>query len=766
MTTVPSSTAAGRQHPGSLDAAGASRERAERWRRTLLPVLERLDSPLLTHAERVRMAVENSARHFVKAKSERQVRRMIAEVLRRDGGAKQWDRLDLYLEKNPPRITAPLVSPAGDAGFDDLRLSAAGFKDQGKPSAEEEAAFLLAAWECHQRQVLNGVSPKRSKAQLLDYLWRWMPWLSSTRRGLTDKISRKFAHYEQGHGEVVSLLDGRAARAGEQRAPAFNPEHTDRLIWHAAKNCGGRVAQAMEDLQHRAEELGLPAEMVEFLLRNQRAGGYVNRRLLDAVRPEVEMLRPYLLGQKAIDDVTVPLQRTYDKLRSMSVVNADDFTMPVYFWLKDKEGNVATDEKGIPLLTRGQLLLFIDVRSLRILHFTLIPERNYDALSIRTGMVHVCREHGVPEVWYFERGIWERSHAVKGVAPAGWEIARSSEEMKFGWEQLGAKFVHAIRARSKPIEKIGDLLQRLMEGEPGYCGRDERRDCPEETKRAKLAVQGRREHPAKHFRSFEEWAQRLEDLVERYNAKPQFGRLAGISPDQAFEKYWPHADKPDDKPERLDGICYHLGAHYVRRCEVKGGGPGNKKTQASGITFEFGKRTFAYWDENLSEWRGREVLAWFNPEQPEFIAVTEPKDRAGFSARFIARHNPTDFMATLDPESPESPAHRHEVAKQKGFNSYPKARFTTLKAKFTQTFRKVAPDLNTALMAANLAKGASEHATAKREEDSAVRRIQEKARRLNMSPTELRDYSEDTEAALDRRLRARRAAHKEMETES
>ena len=67
-------------------------------------------------------------------------------------------------------------------------------------------------------------------------------------------------------------------------------------------------------------------------------------------------------------------------------------------------------------------------------------------------------------------------------------------------------------------------------------------------------------------------------------------------------------------------------------------------------------------------------------------------------------------------------------------------------------------------MAAALEKGASEHVAAIREEDSAVRRIQDKARRLNMSPAELRDYSPQTEALLERRLRARRAA--ELETEN
>ncbi len=735
---------------GFAEVAGRSRERAERWRRTLQPVLERVDSPLLSRSELEQIAVNNSARHFGSAKSARHIRRMMAEVMQRDGGREAWGSVDLYLEKSPARISAAPLLPSENE-FAELAGVPAGFENSSAPNAQEEAAFLRRAWTCRQQMIMRGTPPKRAKAELLEFLWARMPWLSTTRRGLADKIARKFRHYELAHGESVSLLDGRARRGGESRAEGFKQEHLDHIVWHAARNCGGRVAQAVEDLIARGEEFGLPADLTEFLLTNRGAGSYVNRRLLDAVRPEVEMLQPYLLGRKALDDATAPLRRTYDRLRSMTVVNADDFTMPVYCWLKDAAGNAVTDAKGKPIITRGQVLMFIDVCSLKIINWVLIPDRNYTSLQIRTCMNMVCRSHGIPAVWYFERGIWKNSNAVKQIAPANWRVARSAQECEFGWEQLGSRFIHAKRARTKPVEKLGDLVQRLMEGEPGYCGRDERRDCPEETKLAKLAVAAGRAHPSKHFLSFDQWEVRLGQIIERYNTKPQEGRLDGKTPDETFEAKWPH----DDPPTPLGPTCWHLGAHYTRRFPV----------DERGITFKVGKQRFAYWEESLSNLRGREVIAWFNPETPEFIAVTDTNDAMGKTARFVSRVEDVDFLAALEKDSPQAESYRRSVEKQIGFNAYPKARFHTLKAKFDQSFRTVVTDRNTAAMAGALQRGGKAKAEAVREENTAVHRIQDKARRLGMELAGLRDYSEQTEAGLDRRLRARRNHEKAEPTE-
>src|SRR5690606_9905887 len=130
----------------------------------------------------------------------------------------------------------------------------------------------------------------------------------------------------------------------------------------------------------------------------------------------------------------------------------------------------------------------------------------------------------------------------------------------------------------KPVERVGGLLQDLMHGLRGYCGRDERRDCPQATKQAMDEVKARQvNHPGELFFSFEEWNTELARLIDQYNATSQDGQvLAGLSPDEAFEKNWPH----NDPPSRIDANCWHLVAHYVRPVNVT----------VNGISFYIGGR--------------------------------------------------------------------------------------------------------------------------------------------------------------------------------
>jgi hypothetical protein len=653
---------------------------------------------------------------------------MIAEAQRRDDGAHKWDRPELFLEKR--HILSS--NHAALSGFDDLLDAQASFGTPGQPTAREEAAFLLQAWRSEAAMLLRGTAPKKARANLLQFLWQRASWVSETHEGLRKKITRKFKCCEL-HGSQVALLDGRAARAGEERAAAIPSEYRDQLIYTAAKR-GGRVAQGVDDLLAEAEQLGLPAEFVELLLTMRGPGSQVNRRLMDSVKPEVDALQPYFRGKKSIDDVTASLRRCYDKLHSMTVVTADDFTLNAYFSVPD--GN------GWFTLTRGQVLLFIDVRSQKIIGRALVPERNYDALQIRSGMNTVCREHGIPSVWLFERGIWKRSHIVKGTAPKEWKTARSGEEFKFDWENLGSKFIHATRARSKPAEGVGGLLQNLMDGCRGACGRDERRDCPEETKRAKLAVEARREHPDKFFDTFDQWEARLDQFIERYNTRKQHGRLAGKTPDEEFEARWPH----NDPPTRLDSQSWHLGAHWVREMEVG----------RDGIAFRHGKHSFAYFDESISDMRGRSVLVWFDPEMPDMIAVTDLDKK---NCRVVSRHTPIDFLAAHAPyDSAEATHYRGELAKQHGFNSYPKARYKALKAKFEPSFRQVVPSRQTAALAAEMRSQRTDAAAQNDTEGKRRDRIMRLCRETETPPATLNDFSEETEQTLQRRARRRRAS--------
>jgi hypothetical protein len=436
---------------------------------------------------------------------------------------------------------------------------------------------------------------------------------------------------------------------------------------------------------------------------------------------EVRGLMPFFLGKKAIDDGTAHLDRDYSKLTAMQVVSADDFTFPVYFYVPDGDGWFN--------LTRGQCLLMLDVRSWRIIAYSLQPERNYNSLVIRTLMNRVCGDLGIPGVWYFERGTWQNALLVKGNPPAGWENALSWPEAKIGWENLGVKFRHAIRARTKPVERVGGLLQNLMHGLRGYCGRDERRDCPEVTKRAMQEVQFRRvNHPGELFFSFDEWNGQLGQLIDSYNASSQDGKiLQGLSPDEAFEKFWP-ASNP---PSRMDANCWHLVAHYVRPVPVT----------TNGICFRIGQKKFVYRNERTGHDRGKTVLAWFDPASPDFLCVTDANRKNPY---LVERSTEVDFLA-----EPGDPVFERELARAAAHSAYPRARFHTLKAKFAPTFRRNLVDVETAETAQEMQRQRAEKVAEQKQTGAERNRASVSFRRLGMAmPERLRPEQADAARQL------------------
>jgi len=338
-------------------------------------------------------------------------------------------------------------------------------------------------------------------------------------------------------------------------------------------------------------------------------------------------------------------------ISSLQCISGDDFTLNTYFFVPDG--------KGWFQLTRGQVILFIDFRSLRILGWALEPRKSYSSLTIRSLCTHILGEFGVPEILYFERGMWKSATLLKGKTDPF-----DFTEISQGLREFGVKFIHAIRPRTKAVERVGGMFQDIAEAEPGYCGRDERRDAPESLRRQMAEVEARKVHPSKYFYSFNQWNRRLGQLVDQYNTEPQQGHvLAGMSPDQAFEA---HMDKNNPPMQFSAGLRYLL-AHDKRLARVT----------LNGVTLQIGKQKFNYRGREIAHLVGREVLAWFDPENPESIVVTNT-DRT--NPICVARsENPSALESLV---APESGTLGRELARIEGQASYMKTRFNVVKAKF------------------------------------------------------------------------------------
>lgn len=691
-------------------------EDAKKLRAALLPALQRQTSRLLSGADKARMGLEDYKREIGHEITARHWQRLIERTLRRAGMLEDFERLELYLPENPKAKMETQRFTPGESEFADLFALINGCADLGKPTDGERAAIWLAAFEIFD-EAENAKKRKYLRRSLVKFLFRHMPALAENEHTLHVMFNQKFARWIEQGKTVMALQDGRKEKAGVPTAEPIAKPDIDKITWHAAANCGGRVAQAVRDLVGSGSRSSLSQETLEIISRPAASKSYVNRRLMDTVSNDVKQVMPFFLGKQAVDDITASLQRDYSKLASMAVVSADDFTMPVYFYVPDG--------KGWFTLTRGQCLIFLDVRSWRIIGYSLQPERNYNSLVIRTLMNRVCRDWGIPGAWYFERGIWKRSLLVNGRAPAGWNEALSPTEAQTGWESFGVKFVYAKRARTKPIERVGGMLQDLMHGVRGYCGRDERRDCPEQTKRAMDDVQARRvAHPGELFLSFQEWDEQLGRIIEQYNGTSQDGVvLNGLSPDDAFEKFWPESDPP----AKLDERSWHLLAHYVRRARVK----------VNGISFRIGQKQFVYRNERTGKDRGKEVLVWFDPESPEFVSVTDLDRKNPY---LVERAEPVDFLAAKGDEQFE-----RETAKAVAHGSHFRTLYRTLKATFAPTFRRNIIDVQTAATAQEMQQQRERHAAKERERNAARKSFS----RLGIStPRDLRPGQADAAKEL------------------
>jgi hypothetical protein len=104
----------------------------------------------------------------------------------------------------------------------------------------------------------------------------------------------------------------------------------------------------------------------------------------------------------------------------------------------------------------------------------------------------------------------------------------------------------------------------------------------------------------------------------------------------------------------------------------------------NGVTIQIGKQKFNYLGREIAHLVGREVLAWFDPENPESIVVMNP-DRT--NPICVARsQQPGALERLIDPESGTL---GRELARIEDQASHMKTRFNVIKAKFPLPQRRL-----------------------------------------------------------------------------
>jgi hypothetical protein len=686
---------------GDIDAALKLRDALRPW------LMQQHDLGISTGDMEAR-GVADYGRIFGHTITRRYWRELFARTLRRDNGAEDWNRLEVYLPNKPKAREDPsrVVSEALAEEFGEIEHYINACGNPAAPSETEQRGIWTLALEKYASLVNGGMPAKRAARRVRSFLSAKAPFLAPTRDALLKAFDRKRDALEKSAGDPKALRDGR-----ERNGERFDLPENDRdaLIHRAVFYYRGNVAPAWRDLL----ACGFSEPVRQRYFGKAASKSHVPSSIMDSVSSEVEILTVMHQGPRAFDSIKGHVDRSYEGIASLKCMSADDFTMPVYYYVPD--GN------GWFILTRGQILLFTDFRTLRILGWSMQPDRNYSSLTIRSLCTHVFAEHGVPSVLQFERGIWKSSILIKGRDPAPFEFS----EVVQGLREFGIRFIHSIRPRSKTVERIGGLVQDLMEAEPGYCGRNERVDAPESLRKQMAEVEARKVHPSRHFYSYEGWHCRFGEIVNQYNSAPQEGKiLGGLSPDEALAKF---ADA-GDPPMQFGAALRYLLAHDKRQAKVK----------LNGVTLQVGKQKFNYRGEEIAHLVGRDVLTWFDPENPETLVVTDMERRNPIC---VARSNEVSALECVT--EPGSGRLAQELRRVEGQASYMKARFTAVKSKFPMPQRRALADARTVQLGEQFAQEKAKQ----KEKTVRVDRLRSRARKLDI-PSVLVGDDDDSREAL------------------
>jgi hypothetical protein len=485
------------------EIAQSNLDHAAKLQTALRPLLERQHDLSLTEAEFENLGVAEYKKVFAHTISSRHWRRIFNRTIERDLGSEEWSRFDIFLDERPARKQKALSLRAPEE-FQALQQAISVFSNPAAPTEKETDYLWLRALDFYGEKIAAGKTSKQAKRLLFPFLEKYAPFLAPTRDALLKAFNRRKEKLEKSGGNVSAIADQRG-----QKSISISQEDVDKIIAHARLRCGGRVSQAWRELCERGE---LSEATLSRYLANPKSKSHVPKTIRDLTTNEIRLLENIHHGPRQHKLNGAFISRDWSDVRGGDWWNADDCTLPIYYYVPDG--------KGWFTLMRGQFLLMIDLRTTQILGFALQSERNYNARVIRTLITRVCDNHHLPRKgFYFENGIWRNSKILKGDSSDA--AAMPWGETEVGLQEFGLKFVHAKLPRAKPIERVLGMMQDLMEGDLGYAGRDERHDRYERFQKLKLQFEAKKIHPAGHFYDLDQWENRLHELCEQYNATPE-----------------------------------------------------------------------------------------------------------------------------------------------------------------------------------------------------------------------------------------------------
>ncbi len=659
-----------------------------------------LSHPEWRGAELESAGLEDYRRAFGRTVSASHWAKLFRRTADRDAGLGEWHRIELFLPENPRRMSAAVLAAPSAMSLELLEEALGAVDRPAQASVAEKDWVWLRA--CDQLAALletcaddgaGEIMEKRGKREILTRLQR-AGCVGIEKGALKRQLNRKWAAYCEADGKPAAVLDKRNA-ANQQRRVELPPEDR-KIIIAGIVDCEGRASQGWRETYQRG---ALSAETTLRFVENPAHKSYVPASIrrdvvLDARKAVEARRRP---RNTILNGAYIP--RDPAGLFAGDSYCADDCTAPVYYWEPD-----AAVPCGFRVM-RGQFIPMMCERSWLVLSFALHSERNYNSRVIRSLITKAHDDWGLPRRRFrFEKGIWKSSKILKGD-----ELDTTHTER--GLCEFGVTFSHADWAHGKMAERVLGLLQNQMERLPGYASRNEITSPNEILRKQLLEIETGKVHPRVYLKSKEEWVTILSVLIADYNKTPQQGKWCnGVSPLECW-----NANQHEEGRIHLGAEARYLLANHRVALTV---GP-------KGLTLRPSLGGGLYANAHTGRLAGRKVLVWVNPDQLDFIAVTDLDRRE--KPVFI----PRILVPAIDGADAYKIARKH-VAEH---NNYPRTVYKSIEPHLAdQNFRQLATDRATIAMGEDMEAG-MERAQVDRKRKAAVSgKVADLSRRLGVTP--------------------------------
>lgn len=589
-------------------------------------------SPEASISELARIVAPHYRTAFRYSVSDRHLRELITRTISRDGGNRNYSRLEIYLSDRPAKRPSTQSRPRAESEtFADLDEAFSVVADRSNPSATEVAYCWRKVVACYAEKVAAGADSRAVKRKLRKHILQSAPFLGNTAAAVKRNLNRKIQ--VAGTQGIGALIDGRKPVEARGLVTLAQWEGAiNQLFIHARHYCGGRVSQAYRELHlgtgHTREQFS-EGFRDAFPFDVRTAKSQVPGWLRKVVTTRLKATDAAHLGPRTARLKLPSLRRDWSAVLAGSSYTSDDQTANHYIYDECAEGEFEHD--GLRFnVSRPQILPVVDERTDYPLGYCLIPAPSYNSRHIRTLIAQICMQEGIGlpfDQFLFEKSIWE-SRNVKALV--NW----SEVDESFARHGINLRMRHATTPKAKIIERVIGTLQNLDEYSPGYIGRSEAKVKYERVQKFLLRLKRVGQplkasvHPGEMLMSKQEFAAQLDDVLNRFANEPQNGeRLPGISPAEGWAQ--------------LSGGRAHIVLPESLRF-LLGTEQSEPTVTSDGIALTIGSTKHIYFgSDQLGTLQGEKVRVRYNPELPEQIIVShiaaDPHGHRPFSVPLYER---------------------------------------------------------------------------------------------------------------------------------